>query len=146
MVAGVAALYLQKNPTATSSQLKQAITNCAYNDVFTTTSLPNYRWGYGKLDAFKMMTCSAITTNISQVTLKNDLTIFPNPFDKETTISFTNTDEKTITIYNATGELLFTDVCHASTYLLSKNNFASGMYFLICSEKNTTYRAKIIVL
>ena len=146
MVAGVAALYFQKNPTATSSQLKQAIINCSYNDVFTTTSLPNYRWGYGKLDAFKMMTCGTIPNNIKQLTLNDDLNVFPNPFDKETTISFTNAEEKTISIYNATGELIFTDVCRASTYLLSKNNFAAGVYFLMCSEKNTIHRMKIIVL
>ena len=146
MVAGVAALYFQKNPTATCTQLKQAIINCAYNDVFTQTSLPSYRWGYGKLDAFSMMTCGETINSIRQITLNDGLTVFPNPFEKETTISFTNSEEKTIAIYNATGELIFTDVCRASTYLLSKKNFASGMYFLICSEKNTTYRSKIIVL
>lgn len=146
MVAGVAALYFQKNPTATSTQLKQAIINCSYNDVFTTTTLPNYRWGYGKLDGFKMMTCGNITTNNMEVLLNENMKAFPNPFDAETTISFSNDGKKTISIYNTSGGLVYNDICNSKTYLLSKSNLASGMYFIICSEKNTTYRLKIIVL
>ena len=146
MVAGVAALYFQKNPTATSTQLKQAIINCSYNDVFTTTTLPNYRWGYGKLDGFKMMTCGNITTNNMEVLLNENMKAFPNPFDAETTLSFSNEGKKTISIYNTSGALVYNDICNSKTYLLSKSNLASGMYFIICSEKNTTYRLKIIVL
>lgn len=146
IVAGAAALYFQKNPTATSSQLKQAIINCSYSDVFTTATLPNYRWGYGKLDAFHMMSCGVVTTNINQILLKDGIKISPNPFDSEATILFSNTDEKNIAIYNAAGALVFTDVCSANNYTLSKQHLSSGLYFMVCTEKNTTYRLKIIVL
>lgn len=146
VVAGAAALYFQKNPTATCAQLKQAITNCAYSDVFTTTSLPNFRWGYGKLDAFKMMTCGVITTKMNQIGLNDGINIFPNPFETTTTISFTNSGEKHLSIYNATGALVFTDICNATSYALSNRHFSSGIYFMVCTEKTTTYRLKIIVL
>ena len=146
VVAGVAALYFQKNPTATSTQLKQAIINCSYSDVFTTTILPNYRWGYGKLDAFQMMNCGVLTTNIPHISLTGDVKIFPNPFHSQSTLSFSNAEEKSMYLYSTNGELLFSDSCKASTYVLLKNNLAAGLYFMVCTEKNTTYRLKIIVL
>lgn len=146
VVAGSAALYFQKNPTATSTQLKQAIINCAYNDVFTTTTLPNYRWGYGKLDAFHMMNCGVVTNNALPILSKEYMKIIPNPFETQTTLSFTNAEEKKIYMYNTTGELVFSDSCRTSTYLLLKNNLAAGLYLMVCEEKSTTYRLKIIVL
>jgi hypothetical protein len=146
VVAGCAALYFQKNPTATSTQLKQAIINCSYSDIFTTTTLPNYRWGYGKLDAFQMMNCGVVTTNVPHVPLTGNLKIFPNPFDSQSTLSFSNSEEKNIYVYNTTGELVFSDSCKSSSYVLSKNNLAAGLYVMVCKEKNTTYRLKIIIL
>jgi subtilisin family serine protease len=146
VVAGCAALYFQKNPTATSTQLKQAIINCSYSDVFTSTILPNYRWGYGKLDAFQMMSCGEATANLHNISLTGDVKIFPNPFHTQSTLSFSNSQEKNIYLYNTTGELVFSDSCKASTYILSKNNLAAGLYVMVCTEKNATYRLKIIVL
>ena len=146
VVAGCAALYFQKNPTATSTQLKQAIVNCSYNDVFTTAILPNYRWGYGKLDAFQMMNCGVSTANVANVSLLGDVKISPNPFSTQSTLLFLSTEEKKIDVYNTTGELVFSDICKASSYVLQKNNLAAGLYVMVCSEKNRTYRLKIIVL
>lgn len=51
VVAGVAALYLQKCPTATMAEIKSAILSTAKQDTFTGT-VPNPIFGYGKVDAF----------------------------------------------------------------------------------------------
>lgn len=51
MVAGAAALYLQKNPNAYWYEVKDAIVSSAYQDQFTGTA-PNIVFGHGKLDAF----------------------------------------------------------------------------------------------
>lgn len=62
-VAGIAALYLQKNPDATAAEVKQAIISQARKDTYTGVDLPNNLWGYGKADAFRTLTgpwgCSA---------------------------------------------------------------------------------------
>jgi len=50
-VAGCVALILQKNPTLTSDQVKQILQNSARSDSYTG-SVPNYAWGYGKMDAY----------------------------------------------------------------------------------------------
>lgn len=54
VVAGAAALYLQRCPGATTQEVIAAIHRSAVSDQFTG-SVPNNRWGMGKLDAFRMM-------------------------------------------------------------------------------------------
>jgi hypothetical protein len=57
VVAGTAALYLQKCPGATAAEVKSALLSTARTDVFTG-AVPNTRWGAGKLDAFAALTSS----------------------------------------------------------------------------------------
>ncbi|HRH71245.1 MAG TPA: S8 family peptidase [Flavobacteriales bacterium] len=54
VVAGTAALYLQKCPDATPQEILQAVQATARADEFTGP-VPNNRWGMGKLDAFATM-------------------------------------------------------------------------------------------
>ncbi len=76
-VAGIAALYLQKNPTATAAQVKQAIINSAYQDQFTGNGLPNKYWGYGKVNALTALTGSLTISHPSDTTVcENDSTVF----------------------------------------------------------------------
>ncbi|HWY13086.1 MAG TPA: S8 family serine peptidase, partial [Bacteroidia bacterium] len=85
VVAGLATLFMQAHPTFTNKQIRQAIINCTYSDAFTGSSLPNYKWGYGKLDGFSTFTC-AISTGIDNKSLIKESNIFPNPFNHQTTI------------------------------------------------------------
>jgi gliding motility-associated-like protein len=68
-VAGIAALYLQKNPTATAAQVRQAIIDAAVQDQFTGGSLPNKYWGYGKADAMATLTGSVTIYKPSDTTV-----------------------------------------------------------------------------
>lgn len=146
VVAGLAALYFQKNPTATNQQLKQAIINCAYSDFFTTTALPNYKWGYGKLDGFATMMCGVVQNSVKILTDKEGIHLFPNPLTDETTVLFLNSEFKKIKLYNSSGQLVMEDDCKSSSYTLKRNNLASGIYLLLSEEKTITYKIKIIVL
>jgi len=58
LVTGAVALYLQGRPQATVDDIRAAVMNRAREDGFTGTEgpLPNNDWGYGKLDAFAMVT------------------------------------------------------------------------------------------
>jgi hypothetical protein len=49
IVAGIAALYLQRCPYAKASEIKEAIIQSGYQDIFTNM-LPNINWGYGKVN------------------------------------------------------------------------------------------------
>lgn len=55
-VAGIAALYLQKNPDAGYAEVKNAIISNTRLDEFTGDALPDNAWGYGKADAFRTLT------------------------------------------------------------------------------------------
>lgn len=54
-VAGAVGLLLQANPTLTAAQVKSRLTANARMDGATGT-VPNMRWGYGKLDIYKAVT------------------------------------------------------------------------------------------
>ncbi|MES2620300.1 MAG: S8 family serine peptidase [Bacteroidota bacterium] len=58
IVAGIAALYMEKRPTATYDEIKQAIICTAKRDSFTGNA-PNIAYGNGKADAFAALTAPA---------------------------------------------------------------------------------------
>lgn len=57
VVAGTAALYLQKCPNASLPEILAALYGTARADAFTG-ALPNNRWGRGKVDAFEALVTS----------------------------------------------------------------------------------------
>ena len=79
VVAGVGALFLQKNPNATPALFKQYIICGARQDSATGSNLPDYKWGYGKVNGFATMTnCFA---GINDFTASMVYTsVQPNPF------------------------------------------------------------------
>ncbi len=75
-VSGVVALYFQKYPTANWADVKASVTTCVKTDNFTGNNLPDYDWGYGKIDAFKVLNCKGCTnpssTNYNPYSQIND--------------------------------------------------------------------------
>jgi len=125
-VAGFAALYLQKNPTSTNQQVKNAITGCARQDYFTGSNLPNVSWGYGKLDGYNAMLCGS--TGI-QDPVYNELKVYPNPGSGEIYFDFeSNPGEVDIRFYSILGAAV------KSTHVNQKNtpvfvgNLPQGLY------------------
>jgi subtilisin family serine protease len=59
IVAGIAALYLEKRPTATYNEIKQLLIWTAKKDSFTGAT-PNPEYGNGKVNAFQAMTFAGI--------------------------------------------------------------------------------------
>ncbi len=52
IVAGIAALYLERYPDTDWKAVKNAVLSGARRDAFTGSDLPDYQWGYGKVNAF----------------------------------------------------------------------------------------------
>lgn len=144
VVAGLAALYLQAHPTFNNLQVRQAIINCTYTDGFTGTSLPNNKWGYGKLDGFSTFTC-AVTTGIDSKSLINEANVYPNPFTQQTTIKLKQIVNGEVTIYNAIGELIFSDKINADTYTINRSVLkTAGIYFVNVKSRSHEQNFKII--
>lgn len=146
VVAGLVALYLQKNPTATNQQIKQAIINCSYSDGFTGTSLPNNQWGYGKLDGFAAMTCGTVVTGLTDQKNNTGIRLLPNPMTSETIVLFEKEEARTIKLYNNTGQLVLKEESRTNSYTLKRNNLPAGLYVIECEGKNEVKRLKILIL
>ncbi|MFM7565989.1 MAG: S8 family serine peptidase [Flavobacteriales bacterium] len=63
VVAGIAALYLQKCPLSTYQQFKLDLTNTAIVDGYTGVT-PNFAYGFGKADALALLTSKNINLSI----------------------------------------------------------------------------------
>ncbi|MDA7803547.1 S8 family peptidase [Crocinitomix sp.] len=55
VIAGIAALYLEKCPNATYQEFLEDLHSLAYEDLFTGIT-PNMGYGYGKVNAFQLLT------------------------------------------------------------------------------------------
>jgi hypothetical protein len=55
VVAGIAALYLEKCPKSTWADFKNDLIGAAFQDSFTGNNLPNYAYGYGKAHALNTL-------------------------------------------------------------------------------------------
>lgn len=150
VVAGAVALYLQKNPNATVSEIKQAVTSCTKQDSFTGSSLPDNSWGYGKLDAFTMLTGCVVTEVAENNNPINQTFVYPNPAINDININLNflvfNTNEKVeVKIYNALGQTI--KRMNITEPLITINNLPPGIYFcdLIINNK-TTATEKVVLL
>lgn len=136
VVAGIAALYLQKNPNATYADVKNALLLCAKKDGFTGNNLPDNVWGYGKADAYAALTgCS---TGLPETDFTGDayLYCYPNPTQNESLITYNFSDSKNakeveIKIMDATGRIvrIISLTEENNSYRFSKNELKSGLYF-----------------
>ncbi|MCC6691091.1 MAG: S8 family peptidase [Bacteroidia bacterium] len=135
VVAGVAALYLQKNPTATAAQVKNAIHACPTIDSITGSNLPNSIWGYGKVNAFT--TLAGCVTGVPLLANNVLFGIYPNPFNSETTISFDLTNYRYRSAQIKINDVVGKIICEInigdknSLFTLNKEQLPNGSY--ICN-------------
>jgi len=137
-VASVAALYMERYPKATYLDVWNAITTCDSVDGFTG-SVPNYRFGYGKVDAFKALTgCSPAAIEDISPPSNNTSTLkaYPNPEIFGATIAY---DFSSIKNYNK-AQIVFYDMLgkevksisikgNQGTIAVGESNLSSGIYF-----------------
>ncbi|GIV28409.1 MAG: hypothetical protein KatS3mg027_2223 [Bacteroidia bacterium] len=103
VVAGLGLLYLQAFPNATNQQFKNAVTSCAYSDIFTGTTLPNNKWGYGKLDGLATFTCSPLNANNNDVLQSKNIVVYPNPSNEKNIFIKSNYTVNEIQCYDVSG-------------------------------------------
>lgn len=149
-VAGVAALYLQKNPTATAMEVKNAIIGCTIKDNFTGTALPNNYWGYGKINAFGALT-NCVPVGIQENEIKPGFSVFPNPSASGVivNIDLTNINLKNkniIKIYNTLGEEVKSIIVTGNSIKLS-TELKTGIYlFNLIVNGSMVSSEKLIIL
>lgn len=135
VVAGIAALYFQRYPTATYADVKNAILSCADEDSFTGFALPDNNWGHGKVNAYSAIYGCSIGINeidLSGVELFN----YPNPFSDQTIIhvdfsSLIKFKKAELKICDMLGKVVmnFSLNENKNDISVSKNNLVAGIYF-----------------
>jgi len=144
-VAGAIALYLQKNPTATWAGIKNRVTLCAMQDIFTGTILPSNVWGYGKLDAVAVMT-GCVASGVNEFNVDDYVLLFPNPSSDLITIEFKNNLIPTrIEVIDLLGNEVASWSPNAMKTTLDVKQFAKGMYLIRYLFKDQFVTQKMIV-
>ena len=148
VVAGLAALYLQKNPQATNQDVIAAIRNCAYQDSYTSSNLPHPRWGYGKLDGKAAMLCDQpIVNGFDALKTTENVKVYPNPFEETIHIILEEHIAGTLFVYTSLGDLVYqkTVTCkHCEINLEDLHLLPSSLVFVSIVSQNKTYSFKLI--
>lgn len=139
VVAGVAALYFQKNPGATFQDVKDAILGCAMTDSLTWGPYPNPAWGYGKVDAFGVMTaCGAVGLQSPQG--KDDrLLLYPNPADQNLSVRFSGaaaSGNGDLRLFDLHGQQLLVLSGPAEGMVLRTAELAAGYYLVQWTDRS----------
>lgn len=130
VVAGIAALFLQQNPTATWADFKTAIMNCAAHDSLTWGPYPNNAWGYGKADAFSTLTnCGFVGTSELEENL--NVHLYPNPTSTEFSLLL-NEDilDPVVTIIDLIGKKVKEVKLNGKHSIISVRDLKAGVYFV----------------
>ena len=157
---GSIALYLEQNPTASVSQVRNAILLSVDKDEYTG-DVPNEYFGYGKLNIFNAM--ATITTQVASD--KNGIPAafeigqnFPNPFNPSTTVPYTINMPGVvdISIYNMLGQEITTlvDRYHGPGNYVTRwnglnmngNEVSGGVYYYKLKAADTTISRKMLLV
>ncbi|MBS1635150.1 MAG: S8 family peptidase [Bacteroidetes bacterium] len=145
LVAGLAALYLQMDPTATNQQVRQAIINCAYTDAFTGTNLPNNRFGYGKLDGFHAMTCNSLVTSAHSEQANDGWNIYPNPANQSFTIQSNTSAAYQVVLFDMLGNKVSATVSAEKELQIHTAHLPAGIYMLEIQQGGHVLHRKMII-
>lgn len=141
VVSGIAALMLQANNTLTASQVKEILTSTSRQDMFTG-EVPNFQWGYGKVDALAATKKAIQMVGLESIEAESNITIAPNPA------------KGVLHIYNIPNDCTYIGVCDIYGKELMRSNggkgsidvgnLPSGVYFLRLHCQSNTLNFKFM--
>lgn len=132
VVAGVAALYFDRDTTATWLEVKNAIIDNALADQYTGV-LPGYRFGYGKVNAFATLTVPFTVSAIAGIASRKKILIYPNPASGEITLEGLDSPIRSISVFDITGREVQPTLHYFTgnqTIEVDVSDFKSGVYFV----------------
>jgi len=105
VVAGAAALYLQRDPEASYQDVRDAVIDNALADMFTGV-LPGLQFGNGKLDVFGMLTNPFQVTGFREGAIRPTFELYPNPAGDRVTLRFADSPPTFLLLADLTGRQL----------------------------------------
>ena len=126
VVAGIIALWLEKDPTLNTIDVLSLIAQNSIKDQYTEQDLntPNYLWGNGKIDAYQSL---VTLTNKYFETL--DYFIYPNPTSSSIYISM---DFEFAMIYDLNGN----EIIKSTSKTIDLSELPSSIYLLILYDNS----------
>ncbi|MGB2472442.1 MAG: S8 family serine peptidase [Flavobacteriaceae bacterium] len=126
VVAGITALWLEKDPTLNTIEVLSLIAQNSIKDQYTEQDLntPNYLWGNGKIDAYQSL---VTLTNKYFETL--DYFIYPNPTSSSIYISM---DFEFAKIYDLNGK----EIIKSTSKTIDLSELPSSIYLLRLYDKS----------
>lgn len=147
VVAGCGALWLERLPNSTWNEFRDAVIYCAKQDTFTGSSLPDIEWGYGKVDAFSMMTTCATSLNEPETSPTSTWTVYPVPANGQTAIQITGmTPFRNVSVINALGQIVFNGAAdQQGNVTIPPAYLSSGFYSIVATSQDGVQSAQLIV-
>ena len=148
VVAGIAALYLEQNPTAGWLEVKNAITGCAFTDSLMWGPYPNNAWGHGKVNAFEALTTCSLNVNVNEIEGNNNsCNIFPNPASTTLFVQINGSQKNIISIYDVQGRMTFQSEFNSNNFSIPLSTMNEGVYFLkVQTESNGIIMKRFVIV
>jgi len=89
--------------------------------------------------------CPAMILGVSEITLENDITVFPNPSSSSVTIKSSQVEITGVELYDVTGRLVFADhSLNTKFYSLERGDLVNGLYFVKVKSEDAEMDMKIL--
>jgi len=148
VVAGVSALYFDRDPEATYADVKTAIVENALADEFTG-ALPNFYWGHGKLNGFAALTEPFGVTSSEFLATNGTIKIYPNPTAGDLNILNDRGDLNALELYDLSGRLVKSINLQGNgggTIHISLRELADGIYIVkALKEDGQLLQSKLMI-
>ena len=144
MVAGTVALWLQANPTLSPDGVKDIIARSSRSDQ-ATGELPNYQFGFGKVDAMEGLRLLCDETSINDT--RNEQQLFRMTTDRNTgNVAVYYDDsigEAHLAVYNSYGQNVYNTDVTASGSVIDLSALGKGVFVIRLNIGNAVHAVKI---
>lgn len=150
MMTGATALLLQLDPTLDHNAIRDILNKTSYADEYTGT-VPNYRWGAGKLNVQKAVEMVYSSSNLNVMGLKNKQphNISMDIFNKKLFIDGLSENAKSsLLLFDLRGRLLYKKSSNLNKHhAVNLRDFANNTIIAVVKEAGKTiFREKFIIV
>ncbi len=147
-VAGSVALWLQANPNLTPKNIKEIIRRSSRTDKYTG-SVPNNKWGYGKIDTYAGLLEAATLSSLEEVEAAMSLLkVIPDPYTHTLQFFFADGDGTcglNVAVYDTMGRYVANYRIDANGQTVDASALKRGLYVLQI-ECNGVVRSEKVIL
>ncbi len=112
------------------------------------TEVPNYSYGYGRIDALAAVELALTITSTETVNSIPSVRVFPNPVNDLVSFEFQNINGRnTLEIFNVSGQRLFAkqvDLIGETVEIISLDGLSGGVYFYKITNSATSFSGKLV--